>query len=164
MQRSPPLLPAGSEESGRARDGRATHERTCPFSHMMFTAVQILRVWGGGAQGALAASGQNRILGSWESQNGTRKEQLAASRKPFFAGSIALSPLRKGPLSKERPRSTGDCAGLAQERSHSPQLWWLVQTPRPVHYGLKACSQIMSRQFITTVVLEIFSTMATAMS
>lgn len=42
----------------RQSTGRSSHpERTCPFSHMMFTAVQILRVWGGGAQGVLAASG-----------------------------------------------------------------------------------------------------------
>lgn len=148
----------------RQSTGRSSHPREdlsfLPHDVHRGSDPEGVGWWGPGSSGSLRTKQDPRFLGEPE----WHKEQLAAFRKPFFAGSIALCPLRKGPLSKERPRSTGDCAGLAQERSHSPQLWWLVQTPRPIHYGLKACSQVMSRQFITTVVLEIFSTMATAMS
>lgn len=114
--------------------------------------------WGLGSSGSLRTKQDPRFLGDPEQH----KEQLAASREPFSAGSTALPSLRKGPLSKERPHSTGALAP-------HPATSWTCSREEPLSPALVACSdpEVQSLlQFITTLVLnrEIFSTTATTMS
>lgn len=91
----------------RQSTGRSSHPREdlsfLPHDVHRGSDPEGVGWWGPGSSGSLRTKQNPRFLGDPE----WHKEQLLASRKPFFAGSIALSPLRKGPLSKERPHSTG---------------------------------------------------------
>lgn len=142
---------------------QGTHKGTFPFSYVMFTEGQILRMWGGGDK--------TGSYGSWETQNSTRNNSqpqkaslcrlhcTVSSEKgsPFWGKATAQKAWHHIQLMGGR----GRWGRVAQEQSHFPKCWWQVQTPRSSPYYLNICSQVMSRQFVTTLVmnLEIVSTM-----
>lgn len=122
----------------RQSTGRSSHPREdlsfLPHDVHRGSDPEGVGWWGPGSSGSLRTKQDPRFLGEPE----WHKEQLAASRKPFFAGSIALSPLRKGPLSKERPRSTGDWHHTS----------WTCSGEEPFSPALVACSDPKARSLL----------------